>query len=357
MSEHSPEVENKTSSQHAAVPLLVAEKIEKHFAGVYALRGASLEVLEGEVHVLMGENGAGKSTLAKVLAGVVRPDAGEIRLRGQPLDLRTPLEAQRLGIGIVFQELDLFPHLSVAENMVIGHAKIEHGPFVNVSAMEAFCRPFLEQVGFTRRSSTMLGELPVGQMQLVAIARALSMDARLILMDEPTSALGDEDVDRLFRLIRKLTARGVAVVYVSHKMQEIFQIADRITVMRDGCSIGTRLASETNVREIITMMVGRELADAEPRVSRKTDRVLMSIRSLNTSRLTDVSFDLHAGEVIGVAGLVGAGRSELARRCLDWMSFPAETSKWKARRIGPGTCARRSAVALDCCRKTARGRG
>lgn len=291
--------------------LLRAEKVEKHFDGVYALRGASIEICEGEVHVLIGENGAGKSTLAKVIAGVVRPDAGEIYFRGERVQFRNPLDAQRLGIGIVFQELDLFPHLSVVENMVIGHAGAERGPFVNRSAMESFCRPFLEQVGFTAPSGTLLTDLSVGQMQLVAIARALSMNARLILMDEPTSALGDEDVARLFGLIRKLKSRGVAIVYVSHKMQEIFQIADRITVMRDGCYIGTRNVGETNVREIITMMVGRELADAEPRTSRTTDRVLISVRNVCTSRLSDVSFDLHAGEVVGVAGLVGAGRSEL----------------------------------------------
>ncbi len=298
----------------ATAPLLIARGVEKHFGGVCALRGANLEVVEGEVHVLMGENGAGKSTLAKVLAGVVLPDAGEVLFRGQPVQLRTPLEAQRRGIGIVFQELDLFPHLSVAENIVIGNPRGERGLFVHPTEIEAFCRPYMEQVGLgALPRQTLLSGLSVGQMQRVAIARALSMNARLIFMDEPTSALGDEDVERLFGLIRKLTARGVAIVYVSHKMQEIFQIADRITVMRDGCYIGTRRAAKTNVREIITMMVGRELADAAPRISHRREHVLLSVKDLRTARLDHVSFDLHAGEVVGVAGLVGAGRSELGK--------------------------------------------
>lgn len=316
-------------------PLLIASKIEKHFDGIFALRGASLEVCEGEVHVLIGENGAGKSTLAKVIAGVVRPDTGEIYFRGERVQFRTPLEAQRLGIGIVFQELDLFPHLSVVENVVIGHSGAERGAFVNRSAMESFCRPFLEQVGFTAPSGTLLTDLSVGQMQLVAIARALSMDARLILMDEPTSALGDEDVARLFGLIRKLKSRGVAIVYVSHKMQEIFQIADRITVMRDGCYIGTRNAGETNVSQIIAMMVGRELAEAEPRVSRRTDRLLLSVRNLSTRRLRDVSFDLHAGEVVGLAGLVGAGRSELGAALFGMDRITAGKMELKGREFRP----------------------
>lgn len=298
------------SGPHANA-LLSALDINKHFGGVLALRGASLDVAEGEVHVLMGENGAGKSTLAKVLAGVVRPDSGRIFFRGNPAEIHSPRDAQRLGIGIVFQELDLFPHLTVAENIVIGQESLERKSFVNSAAMARFCQPFLNQVGFAGSAAKLLRELSVGQTQLVALARALSMNARIIIMDEPTSALGDRDVERLFGLLRALTAGGVSIIYVSHKMQEIFQIADRITVMRDGCYIGTRTASQTSMREIIAMMVGREMLDAAPRESRLTDRTLLSVRNLSTSLLADISFDLHAGEVLGLAGLVGAGRSEL----------------------------------------------
>lgn len=252
-----------------------------------------------------------QSTLAKVLGGVIRPAAGEVSVNGQVVHFRNALEAQRLGIGIVFQELDLFPNLTVAENIVIGNARVERSAFVNFSAIEAFCRPFLLQVGFALSPAVPLGVLSVGQMQLIAIARALSMDARVLFMDEPTSALGEEDVERLFGLIKKLTAAGVAIVYVSHKMQEIFRIADRITVMRDGSYIATRNAAQTNVRDIITMMVGRELADAQPRGSRATERLILSLNGVSTRRLNGVSFDLHAGEVLGLAGLVGAGRSEV----------------------------------------------
>ncbi|HEY3321320.1 MAG TPA: sugar ABC transporter ATP-binding protein [Planctomycetota bacterium] len=291
--------------------LLEARNIEKHYDGVYALQNVNFEVARGEVHALMGENGAGKSTLSKIIAGVVARDGGEINFEGNPAGIRNPLDAQRLGIGIIFQELDLFPSLTVAENIVIGNLRVERGSFVNFAELERFCRPFLEQVGLECPATTVLGDLPIGQMQLVAIARALSMDARLILMDEPTSSLADDGVERLFKLIRELAAKGVSIVYVSHKMQEIFQIADRITVMRDGRYIGTKNARDTNVDEIITMMVGRELSAAARSASHRTDKLLLSVKGLSTAHIQDVSFDLHAGEVLGVAGLVGAGRSEL----------------------------------------------
>lgn len=296
--------------------LLGVRGIEKHFDGVHALRGASVEISPGQVHVLMGENGAGKSTLAKVMAGIVRPDAGEIWFRGKPIRLGTPREMQMLGVSIILQELDLFPHLSVAENIVIGHVNAERGAFIRPGEIARFCRPFLEQVGFPHDPHTLVENLSVGQMQLVAIARSLSMDAQMILMDEPTSALGDQDVARLFGLIRNLTARGVAIVYVSHKMQEIFQIADQITVMRDGCVVATSRADQTDVQKIINQMVGRELSARPRRNSARTDRTLLRVNGLSNAKLRGVSFELNAGEVLGVAGLVGAGRSELGAALL-----------------------------------------
>jgi ABC-type sugar transport system ATPase subunit len=298
-------------SANASDVLLSVRGIEKHFDGVYALRGASIDIAVGQVHVLMGENGAGKSTLAKVMAGIVQPDAGEIHFNGKPVRLTHPREMQAMGISIILQELDLFHHLSVAENIVIGHVKAETGTFVRPQAVADFCRPFLNQVGFTHDPHTFVEELSVGQMQLVAIARALSMDAKVILMDEPTSALDEHDVARLFGLIRKLTARGVAIVYVSHKMQEIFEIADQITVMRDGCIVATSRADHTNVQTIINQMVGRELSDRPRRQSRRTDRTVLRVKDLSSDKLHGVSFELAAGEVLGIAGLVGAGRSEL----------------------------------------------
>jgi ABC-type sugar transport system ATPase subunit len=291
--------------------LLAARGIEKHFDGVYALRGVDVDVAPGQVHVLMGENGAGKSTLAKVMAGIVRPDAGKIQFLGKPVSMADPRQMQSLGVSIILQELDLFPHLSVAENIVIGHIKAERGMFVRPGAIADFCRPFLDQVGFTHDPHTLVENLSVGQMQLVAIARSLSMDARVILMDEPTSALGEHDVARLFSLIHKLTARGVAIVYVSHKMQEIFQIAHQITVMRDGCVVATSRADQTDVQTVINQMVGRELSGRPPRKCRRTAQTVLRVKELSNKKLRSISFQLNRGEVLGVAGLVGAGRSEL----------------------------------------------
>ena len=285
--------------------------VDKHFGGVAALHGASLEVRAGEVHALMGENGAGKSTLARIVAGIVRADAGSFQIDGKQAAIASPLDAQRFGIGIIHQELDLFPHLSAGENMVIGNLRYREGRWTRPRQIEAFCRPYFEQVGLTCSVREPAGSLSIGQRQLLAIARALSMKARLLLMDEPTSSLFDDAVERLFGLIRELRARGVSVVYVSHKMDEIFRIADRVTVLRDGRTVGTRDAASTNSAELIRLMVGRELNLASgPRQSARGEAVL-EVDRLCTGRLHDVSFTLHRGEVLGVAGLVGAGRSEL----------------------------------------------
>jgi ABC-type sugar transport system ATPase subunit len=291
--------------------LLEVSGIDKHFGGVAALRGASLDVRGGEVHALMGENGAGKSTLARIIAGIVRADAGAVRVEGRPVTIASPLDAQRLGIGIIHQELDLFPNLSAGENMVIGNLRFHEGCWARFRQMEEFCRPYFEQVGLTCDFREPTASLSIAQRQLLAIAHALSMNARLLLMDEPTSSLFDDAVERLFGLIRGLRSRGVSVVYVSHKMDEIFRISDRVTVLRDGQTVGTRAAGSTDAAELIRMMVGRELnlASGSP-LGTRGDAVLQ-VDGLTTDRLRDVSFTLYRGEVLGIAGLVGAGRSEL----------------------------------------------
>lgn len=317
------------------VPLIRAERIDKHFDGVHALRQVSLEVRQGEVHALMGENGAGKSTLGKIIAGVVQPDSGTIEVHGQRVTMRSSLDAQRLGIGIIFQELDLFPHLSVAENIVIGNLSVKRGAFVNYGKMADFCRPFLQQVGIGCNPATPLRSLPIGQMQLVAIARALSMKVRLIVMDEPTSALSDDAVQNLIRLIHELRRQGVAVVYVSHKMKEIFQVADRITVLRDGMYIGTKLAAETKIEEIITMMVGRELHEYDRSCETGCGGVLLQVENLTTQKLKRLSFNVRAGEVLGVAGLVGAGRSELGAALFGLDRICAGTITLAGKQIRP----------------------
>src|ERR1700722_10931565 len=231
---------------------LRAVDVRKHYDGVQALRGADFSLAAGEVHALMGENGAGKSTLAKTIAGSGRADSGQIFLDEKQVEIRTPLDAQRLGIGIIYQELDLFPHLSVAENIALGRP-------VKFGDLNRFSQPFLDEVGLAANPRTMLGLLRAGEMQLVAIARALASNARILLMDEPTSSLFNDGVERLFRLIADLKQLGVSIIYVSHRMDEIFRICDRTTVLRDGASVGTRTIAETSPDELIRMMVGRDI--------------------------------------------------------------------------------------------------
>ncbi len=285
--------------------------ITKRYGGVYALKGANFSLRAGEVHALVGENGAGKSTLARILAGSTRADSGAISIHGEPVAIGTPLDAQRLGIGIIYQELDLFPNLTAGENIVIGNLHFPEGRLVNFRRMEEFCRPFLDQVGLNCGIRQTVAALSIGQMQLLAIARALSMDARIILMDEPTSSLFDDAAERLFGLIAALKQRGVSIVYVSHKMDEIFRICDRATVLRDGETIGTVEMAGASVNELIRMMVGRELRITARSARRPAGEIVLAAENLTTEKLRNVSFELRRGEVLGIAGLVGSGRSEV----------------------------------------------
>jgi ribose transport system ATP-binding protein len=292
--------------------LLSATGINKRFGGAAALTDARFKLERGEVHALMGENGAGKSTLARILAGSVRADSGQIAMDGRGISPANPLDAQRLGIGIIHQELDIFPHLTVGENLVIANLHFAEGRLVDGGAIESFCRPFLRQVGLDIDTRVWADSLSIAQQQLLVVARALSMDCRVLLMDEPTSALSEDAAERLFALIATLKSQGVAIVYVSHKMDEIFRLCDRVTVLRDGETMGTRMVASTGPAELIRMMVGRTVEAAPSRWARSTSGpVALSVAHLTTGKLRDVSFDLYRGEVLGVAGLVGAGRSEL----------------------------------------------
>ena len=292
-------------------PLLTARGIDKRFDGVVALDGADFSVSRGEVHALVGENGAGKSTLSKIIAGVLAADAGRIRIEGRPADLSSPVAAQRAGLSMIFQEMDLFPHLTVAENLVVGNLHLETARVIRSGVLARQARPFLRQVGLSRPEHTLVAELPIGEQQLVAIARALAMQARLIIMDEPTSSLSKDAVKRLFGLIRRLRDTGVSVVFVSHKMDEVFDISDRITVLRDGQAVGTLETALTTPDHVIRLMIGRTVEDL-PRGERPpAAALLLAARGLRTAKLRDVTFDIHRGEVLGVAGLVGSGRSEL----------------------------------------------
>jgi ribose transport system ATP-binding protein len=293
--------------------MLECRNIHKHYGGVLALRGVSWKLFPGEVHALCGENGAGKSTLARILCGITEPDEGEIILEGRPVAWSGPQTARQAGLGIIPQELDLFAHLSIAENLAIGNVRLEAGSWVSPKALNDAARPLLQDVGLELDPALSLGTLSVSQWQLVAIARALSLEAKIIFMDEPTSALTDDAVERLFGLIRQLKARGVAIVYVSHKMNEIFRICDRVSVMRDGEMIGTEACAATSINQVIQQMVGRAVATTRRGKIPVTGEKLLEAREVSTRKLRQVSFTLGRGEILGVAGLVGSGRSEVGR--------------------------------------------
>ncbi len=291
---------------------ITCRDITKRFDRTLALDRVGFSVNAGEVHALCGENGAGKSTLARVIAGVVRPDAGTMFIDGAPVEIAHPARARALGIGIVFQELDLFNGLSIAENMALGHPAAERF-FVNRSRLAEWSRPFLGRVGLQTDPRAPLGAQSIATAQLVAIARALALDARFLLLDEPTSALTEEAADRLLNLVAELRRAGTGIVYVSHKMREIFRVADRVTVLRDGAHISTKTACQTSIDETISLMVGRTIDTAARIGTQPRAEIALETENLSTRRLKSISVTVRRGEVIGVAGLVGSGRSALGQ--------------------------------------------
>ncbi|MFM0593268.1 sugar ABC transporter ATP-binding protein [Paraburkholderia dilworthii] len=298
------------------IPLISVRNLNKSFPGVRALHEVQLELMTGEVHALMGENGAGKSTLMKILAGVYTRDTGEILVDGQPVDFQSPRDAQAVGVGIIHQELQLMNHLSVAQNIFIGREpRGRLGVFLDEDKLNAQARDILARMHVNIDPRAMVGALTVAKQQMVEIAKALSFDSRVLIMDEPTSALNDAEIAELFRIIRELKSRGVGIVYISHKMDELKQIADRVTVLRDGEYVATVAVADASVETIIGMMVGRTLTDVEP-PNNSADKgdIALEVKHLNAGPLVkDVSFTLHNGEILGFAGLMGAGRTEVAR--------------------------------------------
>jgi rhamnose transport system ATP-binding protein len=298
-----------------AAPLLAVAGIEKSFPGVRALSGVSFEVAPGEVHALLGENGAGKSTLIKIISGVYQPDAGTIHVDGRLFRLDSPDDARRAGIATIYQELLLFRDLTVAENVFMGHAPRGRGGRLDWKAMAAKTEALLATLEiFDLAPSRVVGSLSVGNRQRVEILRALSQDARLLIMDEPTAALTEYDVTRLFDIVRRLKSRGVGIIYISHRMEEIFQLADRVTVLRDGAQVGTRRVADTSPAELVQMMVGRQIESLFPKVAAPIGAPVLEVRDLVRRPMTrSVSLTVRAGEILGLAGLVGSGRSELAQ--------------------------------------------
>jgi len=296
-------------------PLLEMRGIGKSFPGVRALSDVSLTLSAGEVHVLVGENGAGKSTLMKILSGALQADEGEILVNGAPVHIGSPQEAQRLGIGMIYQEFTLVPQLNVPANISLG-AEATRAGMIDSAAVNARARRVLDELGLELPFDVPVSRLSVGQQQLVEIAKALATSARIIVMDEPTAALPDREIERLFAIVRRLRASGAGIIYISHRMEELPQIADRITVLRDGRVVDTRPASEFPASEIVAAMVGRRLAAHFPDlpVVPPDASVRLEVRGLRREGIVDgVSFSVHAGEIVGLAGLIGAGRTEILR--------------------------------------------
>ena len=310
--------------------LLQLRQINKHFPGVHALKDAQFDVRPGEVHALIGENGAGKSTMIKIVSGVYQPDTGEILLDGQPVEFSNPREAHLAGIATIYQELGLYPELSVAENIFMGHAPMVKRfglQTVDWERMEAEAVTLLAELNIQNLDvGAKVGTLNVGNRQRVEIAKALSLDARILIMDEPTAALTESDVEQLFSIVRLLRERGVSIIYISHRLNEVFELADRVTVLRDGEYIGTQDVKHTSEAELISMMVGRTIDNLFPKQAAEIGEVVLEVRNLNRPPLTqDISFTVRAGEIVGFAGLVGSGRSETAQ--VIFGVLPAESGE------------------------------
>jgi rhamnose transport system ATP-binding protein len=295
--------------------LLRAEHIDKSYAGVHALRNASLELRAGEVHALIGENGAGKSTLIKIITGAVEPDAGTLHLNGEAITQNSPRLAKQLGIAAIYQQPALFPELSVAENIAIGLEQSSIFSRVDWRARRQQAAELLGTVGARINPDAEGGDLTMPEQQLVEIARAIGARAKVLIMDEPTASLSEEDTQNLFAVIRQVRAEGVGIIYISHRLEELPLIADRVTVLRDGQTIDTREMAAVNRQQLIQLMVGRELSAIFPKRDVAVGEVLLELRQLGctVSGVHDVNLFVRAGEIVGLAGLVGGGRTELAR--------------------------------------------
>ena len=317
--------------------LLEVRSISKHFGPTHALRHASFNLREGEIHALVGENGAGKSTLMKILAGVHRKDEGEMFLSGREINPSSPEEARGLGISTVFQELSLCNNLSVAENIF---ANREPGSFglINHRLLNNLTRQYLKEFNFAIRPETLVGELRLAQKQIIEILKAVSLKARVLILDEPTSALERSDVAKLFELLIRLKNEGTGIVFITHKLDEVFQIADEITVFRDGERIVTMGTSGTNREEVIKYMVGREIHQIYPAKSTKVGTSRMRVRDFSLrDSFTKITFDLREGEILGVAGLTGSGRSEVMQSIFAYRPKDAGSIELEEIPVDPST--------------------
>ncbi|MBC7813896.1 MAG: sugar ABC transporter ATP-binding protein, partial [Burkholderiales bacterium] len=301
--------------QENSAPLFELRGITKEFPNVRALKGIDLSIYRGEILALIGENGAGKSTLLRILNGDYQPDGGEVYYNGQPVRFRSPQDAHKIGVRVIYQEPEIAPDLSVAENLYINELPKLFGPFVDWRKLHQNAREQLAKLGLEGQISltAKAGSMTPAQKQLVEILRALKDGVNVLALDEPTSSLSEEEVEHLFSIIRRLRESGVAVIYVSHRLREIVQLTDRVAILRDGEMITVRPTHEVSETEMMSLMVGRPLTDLFSQQSHASDEVVMRVSGLSNSKLKNISFDLRRGEVLGIAGLIGAGRTVLGK--------------------------------------------
>lgn len=306
--------------------LLELRSVRKTFPGVIAVNDVSMDIRRGEVHIIIGENGAGKSTLVKMMVGLYKCDGGEMILEGQPYKPANVQEAQAMGINMIHQELSLMQNRTVAQNVYVGREPVKgvlHA--VDTAKMNSDCQKILDEIGLNIKPTTVVKNLSIAQQQMVEVAKALSTNNKLLIMDEPTSSLTQEEIDNLFRITRKLVAKGKSIIYISHRMQELKEIGDRITVMRDGCYLDTRDAAQFEMSELITMMVGRKIENVYNRHFNRVGKEVLRVENLAGLRFRKININIHEGEVVGFAGLVGAGRTELAKSIFGYE--PIENGK------------------------------
>lgn len=298
----------------STTPLLYMKGISKTFPGVKALQNVELSLAAGEIHALLGENGAGKSTLMKILSGVYQRDGGEIRIDGEAVEIANPRQAEAHGVTIIHQEMNLVPAMSVMENIFLGREPANRFGFLDWGAMRSRTDDLMRSLGTAIAADDIVADLSIGEQQMVEIAKALSFQTKILIMDEPTAALTERETEKLFVIIRKLAADGVGIIYISHRMEELFALSDKITILRDGTYIGTVETKQAEFDQLIKMMAGRDITERFPKQAAPIGEEVLRVENLTRSgELDKVSFSVRAGEIVGVAGLMGAGRTEMAR--------------------------------------------
>ncbi len=314
-------------------PLLELRDIHKRFPGVYALQGVSFDLYPGEVHALLGENGAGKSTLVKILSGIYSKDQGEILINGNPVKIENANQALENGLSVIHQELVLVPHLSIAENLFLGREPMHKDGMVDFRAMNEKTQELLNEFDLDLKPEAEIASLTIAQQQMIEVVKAISFNARIIAMDEPTSSLTDKEVNSLFEHIHDLAKRGIGIIYISHRMSELFEVADRVTVLRDGKYIGTRKVKDTTADELITMTVGRPISKYYNRTYNTNKDVILKVTNLCSKKVKDVNFELRKGEILGFSGLVGAGRSETRQAILGIDKITTGTIEFEGKTV------------------------